>query len=62
MNRISKLNKNYFMLEGIPISLELFEKYQKRRKAKIVTFIDDLSSLNTRTENEVLKALNQIQI
>lgn len=60
MNRISKLNKNYFILEGIPISLELFEKYQKRRKAKIVTFIDDLSSLNTRTENEVLKALNQM--
>ena len=60
MKRTSKFNKNYYIIEGIPINIELFEKYLKRKKAKKVTFIDDLSGLNTRTENELLKVLNQM--
>ena len=57
MKRNSKFNKNFYIIEGIPINIELFEKYLKRKKAKKVTFIDDLSGLNTRTENELLKVL-----
>jgi len=60
MKRNSKFNKNFYIIEGIPINIELFEKYLKRKKAKKVTFIDDLSGLNTRTENELLKVLNQM--
>ena len=34
MKRTSKFNKNYYIIEGIPINIELFEKYIKKKKQK----------------------------
>ena len=56
----TKQKKIPMVVNDIVINEVLFQKYLTKKNEKRVKIINDLSELNTRTENELLKVLNQM--
>ena len=56
----TKQKKIPMVINDIVINEVLFQKYLTKKNEKRVKIINDLSELNTRTENELLKVLNQM--
>ena len=62
MKRINKKpkNKNAYLIEGITINKNLLNKYLYKETEKKLKIINDLSQLSTKTDNELLKVLEQM--
>ena len=61
MRRSSKKNhKNPYIIEGIKINTNLLKKYLNKEGEKKLKVINDLAQLTTKTDNELLKVLEQM--
>ena len=61
MRRTSrKIKKNPYIIEGIEINKYLLNKYLNKESEKKLKVINDLSQLSTKTDNELLKVLEQM--
>ena len=61
MRRSSKKNhSNPYIIEGIKINTNLLKKYLNREGEKKLKVINDLAQLTTKTDNELLKVLEQM--
>ena len=61
MKRYSYKGKNNpYIIEGIQINKYLLKKYLNREGEKKLTIINDLSQLSTKTDNELLKVLENM--
>ena len=60
MMKKSKSKRIPLIVNDIIINETLFQKYLSRKNEKKVKALNDLSELNTRTESELLKILNQM--
>ena len=61
MRRFNSKPKNYtYIIEGIHINKSLLKKYLNKEGQKKLAIINDLSQLSTKTDNELLKVLEQM--
>ena len=60
MNKIPKIKKYEYKVNGITINKKLMEKILEQEKNKEISLIEDLSELKTKSESELLDVIRQM--
>ena len=58
--KLKKPKRNPYIIEGIQINEELLKKYLHKEVQKKLIMINDLSQIGIKTDNELLKVLEQM--